>query len=36
MEENDPRTAAAFHQFMACLIAQRLLDTDRTLETLLD
>jgi len=35
MEEKNPRTAAAFHQFMVRLLAKRLINTDETLKVLL-
>ena len=36
MEQADPETAAAFHQYMARMLADRLAETDRTLEALMD
>jgi SulP family sulfate permease len=36
MERNDPAAAAAFHRFMACLLAERLANTNQTLRAVLD
>jgi sulfate permease, SulP family len=36
MEENSPKTAAAFHRIMVRILAQRLVNTDRTIKALLD
>ncbi len=35
MEENNPQTASSFHRFMVRFLAQRLINTDNTLKTLL-
>ena len=35
MEENNPQTAATFHRFMVQFLAERLINTDKTLKTLL-
>ncbi len=36
MEEKNPQTAATFHRFMTQLLAERLINTDKTLKTLVD
>ena len=36
MESEQPQLAAALHRFMAYLLAERLVNTTQTLETLLD
>jgi SulP family sulfate permease len=36
MEEEDPETASAFHQFIARLLAERLSDNSRTIQALYD
>ena len=36
MEENNPKTASTFHNFMVRLLSQRLMNTDKTLKALLD
>src|SRR5215469_10413289 len=36
MNINEPKIAAAFHDFMARLLADRLVHTDRILKTLID
>ncbi|MBI9085005.1 MAG: SLC26A/SulP transporter family protein [Desulfobacterales bacterium] len=36
MEEKNPQTAAVFHRFMVRFLAQRLINTDNTLKTLLE
>ncbi len=35
MEEKNPQTAAAFHRFMVLFLAEKLINTDKTLKTLL-
>jgi SulP family sulfate permease len=36
MRTRSPVTAAAFHQYMVCLLAERLADSNRTLKAMLD
>ena len=36
MEAHNPQTAATFHRFMVRFLAERLINTDRTLKTLLE
>jgi hypothetical protein len=36
MEEQDPALAAAFHKWIACLMAERMADINNTLAALMD
>ena len=36
MEVQDPQLAAAFHKWIACLMAERLADTNNTIAALMD
>jgi hypothetical protein len=36
MESEDPELAAAFHKWIACLMAERLADTNNTITALMD
>lgn len=36
MEENDPQVAAALHEWIARLLAERLADNNRAIEALMD
>lgn len=36
MEETDPRAAASFHKFVACILGERLANSNKTLQALLD
>jgi hypothetical protein len=36
MEKADPKTAAAFHKFIACVLGERLANTNKTIQALMD